>query len=60
MNFNEELYQELLEEEKQEKKLKEYKKLCLKNQICPDCNSQLTRQQNSDSYLCHNCGFYDL
>jgi len=60
MKFDETLYEVLLNKEKQENKMKDYIRLCLKNGICPDCGIRLIRQQHSDSYTCHVCGYSNL
>lgn len=57
MVVNEEIYKNLLDKEKTEKKERKYLRLCLKNKVCPVCGSPLTPMQTSDCFQCTECDF---
>ncbi len=57
MVVNEELYKNLLEKEKNEKKERKYIKLCLKNKVCPICGSDLIPLEVSGNFRCGECDF---
>lgn len=57
MIINEELYKNLIEKEKTEKKEKKYIKLCLKNKVCPVCGSPLTPLEISGNFRCEECDY---
>jgi hypothetical protein len=57
MVINEELYKNLIEKEKTEKKEKKYIKLCLKNKVCPVCGSPLIPLEVSGNFRCEECDY---
>ena len=57
MVVNEEVYKNLLEKEKAEKKERKYIKLCLKNKICPVCGSSLIPLEVSGNFRCEECDY---
>ncbi len=57
MIINEELYKNLVEKEKAEKKEKKYIKLCLKNKVCPVCGSDLIPLEISGNFRCSECDY---